>query len=641
MIITKKQLKRFEGLFSSFIIYANNRLNVTDNLIERNGDLSLQDSFDVAQVVWAEGRNNYLVGDYVRENPDRLAPGELRQIAQWEHALSGVFLIQREGRDVLFSIPGHAIAVRGLGLEIDDIPGVNLPIIGHTVLLAFNNAVIFPYGIITLEEMTHGASDAFAEYFEELATKNAITPESRIIRSARDFVDCADALQKIIILPDTYTLDGEGDGGYDDDYDDYDGDYNVLEDYEHLDPSPDTDDEVEGQHRSIFAGLRGRERLQAKQRYYEQHKRQAGQAMFDMIRADADRDTPPKTMRDLYSRASKAELITYARALNIKGNLSSMSKQRLVDLIVPRLTMRTEDVLFVLRKHGMDSFTFARELKEAGGLIELTKEDAAERGDVVRPVPPVFTYYATDTTLIAHMLPVFVSSLEGVDWEAEAEKTRRVDEARHFFETLIELRGVEVLEDALEEYEAYVGGEENMADEDSLDDLIWNDVLMTYRLDNKDLLVNYYFFDFDNEKVDNRGIREILKSQVGKPKRPVTPQMMEYELFSDWMEADIEEVQDLIAYLDEHVPDTQSDVTFGDYLADNIFTAVQLMSKPLIHSRLMEQYDFYVTQAQASHFVELADNFSNNQPHWGNRGWSPEDMFELRKAGKWTPNNRS
>jgi hypothetical protein len=164
---------------------------------------------------------------------------------------------------------------------------------------------------------------------------------------------------------------------------------------------------------------------------------------------------------------------------------------------------------------------------------------------------------------------------------------------------------------------------------------------MTYRLDNKDLLVNYYFFDFDNEKVDNRGIREILNSQVGKPKRPVTPQMMEYELFSDWMEADIEEVQDLIAYLDEHVPDTQSDVTFGDYLADNIFTAVQLMSKPLIHSRLMEQYDFYVTQAQASHFVELADNFSNNQPHWGNRGWSPEDMFELRKAGKWTPNNRS
>ena len=112
MIITPKQVVRFARLYFPFIDYANNQLQMRKNIYYRNGNPNADKAYVVARAVWADRRNSSLAGDYARDNPHGLSPTDLREIAQWEHALAGVFLVQRQDRDMLFSLPGVAIAVR-------------------------------------------------------------------------------------------------------------------------------------------------------------------------------------------------------------------------------------------------------------------------------------------------------------------------------------------------------------------------------------------------------------------------------------------------------------------------------------------------------------------------------------------------
>ena len=192
MIINEKQLKRLSKLFFLFIAYANDRLFVADDLCDRSGYPDERALYDVAKEVWSGEGHTSLVVDYVRDNPDRLSRTDLKEVAQWEHALAGVFLAQRRGNDVLFSIPDYAIAVRGIGMEVDDMVEADFPVLASTILLPFESVVTFTFLIHTLDVSTDTT-----ESLDELVARCTLTPDSRIIRSARDFVKYADALQSI------------------------------------------------------------------------------------------------------------------------------------------------------------------------------------------------------------------------------------------------------------------------------------------------------------------------------------------------------------------------------------------------------------------------------------------------------------
>lgn len=369
--------------------------------------------------------------------------------------------------------------------------------------------------------------------------------------------------------------------------------------------------------------------------------------MFDQYHSRAIREKPPKTMRELYSHLSREELLSSVRELNIEGNIGSLSKRTLLDLMVSVLTPNIERALLILRKHGLSSLMFARELQEAGGTIEFSSQDAADRGEVAPPAPPVFAYFATDTTLIGWMLSEYVSCLADVDWEAEIEEARRLDQARQFFNTVTQLRGIDVLEEVMEEYKTYVGGDQNMACEEDLDDMLTNGVFsdtanfIAYDCDGTTMLVNGMFTNPRTGRFDNRNIRAIIKAQADKPKRPITPSMVETKYFDDWLEEMTPEAQDLIAYLDEHVPDTQSDFSFADDLFDCVFIEAQLSEQRFDFTRILRDYDFYTTSAQINRFNELVDNTSDHLPRWINRGWSPKDMLDLEESGTWVPTNPS
>lgn len=614
MIINEKQLKRLSKLFFLFIAYANDRLFVTDNLCDRSGYPDEHALYDVAQEVWAGEKHTSLVADYVRDNPDRLSRTDLKEVAQWEHALAGVFLAQRRGNDVLFSIPDYAIAVRGIGIEIDDMVEADFPVLASTILLPFEGIIVFTFIMHTLDVGTDPT-----ESLNELITRCAITPDSRIIRSARDFVKYADAL--LSITPQ-HSFDE-----YDDNYDD-------------LDPDLGPDDDVQGQHHGLLAGLKGKDRLSAKERFREEHKDQAIAETFDAYLAISAKRRPPANIRELYGQLDRQSLVSFARKMGYKDRVSSLSKQRLLDLMMPDLVPTKKETLSLLQAHGLSSILWARELAEAGGLIELTEEDAIKRGELVPAITSVFGYRATNTTLLAFMLQETVECLADVDWEAEIERNHRVEKARRFLNTVVEMRGVDVLEEVNEEFLAFAEDTDLMLDEEDLKELIWDDAYVGTTgfeaciIDGIPLLVNGCLVDEETGEVDTSAVHRIIKLQVDKPKRPVTPDMLEHEYFCDWLEETVEEVQDLLAYLDEHVPDTQPDTVFADKLADCVLIEAQLPDRGPHYASTLSRFDFYTTEAQVDRFIDLTVQASNHRPLWSNRGWTVGEMRHLIDTGE-------
>ena len=150
MIINEKQLKRLSKLFFLFIAYANDRLFVADDLCDRSGYPDERALYDVAQEVWAGEGHTSLVADYVRDNPDKLSRTDLREVAQWENALAGIFTILSDGRDTLFNIPRYTLVVRGITEEIDTIIDEELPVLASTILLPFENVIIYACAIDTV-----------------------------------------------------------------------------------------------------------------------------------------------------------------------------------------------------------------------------------------------------------------------------------------------------------------------------------------------------------------------------------------------------------------------------------------------------------------------------------------------------------
>ncbi len=623
MILSRKSSNRFAKLYLSFIRYADERLGASDGLLDRYSEPHDDEVVAVARAVWHHGTNTSLIADYVRENPDGLSRADLKEIEQWECGLSGIFTILIDGRDTLFNIPGYSIAVRGLGQEIGHMLAEEPPVFVTTVLLPFENTITYAFTMDTVPMDERDAQDI--EPVADLATVKAT---SRMIRSARDLAKYIDELRANIPAGDDEAA-------------------SKALDYDDLDSEHGPDDEIEGQHRGTLAGLSSKERLEAHHRAGNQNIDEHLEFVYGMYCHIAPKYTPAKSFREIYARQTKRELEGIARMRGIEGNLSSMSKDELLELVWADSLPSAKDALIYLHPRGIRSLAFARELQEAGGHIELTLQDVIERGDIAPEVSPVFRYYMIDGTLVAHMMEEYVTCLADLNWDEEVEITKRYQELRRYFETMTELRGVEALDEAIDEYLAYTAGEGDVPTKDELTEMAWNIGLdesagfAAMKIDSETMLVDVGYEDSESGYIDREGIRDLMALQADKPKRPIAADMLKYNNYYDWV-AQIAEVHKLIGYLDEHVPDTKSDLSFADDLMLQLLIDAPKPDFTPHFEAYLKNHDFFATQAQVDRFEELATSAIDNIPHWEHRGWSPNEMQQMIEKGTWAePSERT
>lgn len=618
MILDNKSTRRFEKLYTSFITYANDRLDLIDDVLDDYGRLDFDESYTVAMEAFDTNKDQGLVADYIRDNPDNLSRTDLREISQFEHAIAGTFFVMREGRDVVFYIPGFKIAVRGFTSEIDTMLEDGVPALVETILLPFESTIVFA---LVIESM-------YTKLLEQMDPEvlEALKVGTRTIRSARDFIRYESAIEKSIAVADGLIFD---------DKDDYELDEDHL-----------ADDELEGQHRGPLAGLRGKERIQAKERMEEESNHLMNTTAFDFSLRLSSPEMPPTTLRELYLAADISTLERLAETKGIVSDATSMDKEELVDALLPHYTPTAERLLSILRVKGPHQLALAREVFEAGGQLEITRQNASEHARLTPEVSPIFFRRATDDSIVVTMMDEVTAILAGTDWDAEAEAAERLDTAKRYFEALVELRGVDVFDEALEEYRAYVGDPDKMADEDDLITMLYfngyegSTDFFAIDIDDTTMLVDTYLLNVVDGTVDEESIRRIIQLQADKPKRPLTPDMLECDRLSTWKEQEITEVQDLLGYLDEHVPDGKNDLDFADELCDMILIEAQMPTKTHDYTFCMRQCDFYVSRAQVEHLEDLIIEAVNHQPCWINRGWSPTEMKGMMDRGEWTPQGK-
>ena len=186
VILNNKSVKRFDKLFTSFIAYANDWLQLGDNLCDRSGRTNYGELFNVTMEAFYDEELPSVVSDYVRDNPDRLSRTDLREISQWEHGVAGSFFVTRDGRDTVFVVPGFAIAVRGFMKEIDTLFQYGTLALCETVLLPFENVVVYAHVI------NETSTDVLRDIGIDL---DSFKTHGRTVRSARDLMRYADDIR--------------------------------------------------------------------------------------------------------------------------------------------------------------------------------------------------------------------------------------------------------------------------------------------------------------------------------------------------------------------------------------------------------------------------------------------------------------
>ena len=618
VILQNKSAKRFQKLYASFIAYANARLGLYEKAFDRFEIEADEKAYDVARAVWEKGQNTHLVADYVRDNPDKLSRTDLREVAQWENALAGIFTILSDGRDTLFNIPRYTLVVRGITEEIDTIIDEELPVLASTILLPFENVIIYACAIDTVP-IERNEMDRLGS----LTGLDVVKDANRTIRSTRDFLKYRDDLLATLPTVPVENADDESQQQSD----------------SGLDTELGPDDEVKGQHRGTLAGLRGQERQEAEEKAREQNKDKTIATLFEGYNKFAHKRLPQKSIKATYTRSTKRELTALAKGKGVEGDIDAMSMQELLNLLLPLLSPTTEQTLATLRSRGTRTIEFAREIQEAGGRIELTKRDAIARGDLAPAAPPVFAYYAKGTKLVACMMDDYVRCLADVDWDEELEAAKRLEDAHHFFDTVAELRGVDVADEVVEEYLTYVGGAEHACRLDDLHDMVTREGFegtagfVALPIDGVRRLVSVAFIDVFSGDVEEENIRTLIERQADKPKRPVTEDMLRHTFFSEWV-AEIDAVQDLIAYLDEHVPDSQNDLRFADELVESVLADAQKPDFSPEFAPYLKEYDFYATKAQVERFENLVAKALGVIPHWADRGWALNEAHDISGEGQ-------
>lgn len=145
--LTPQQAERFYFLWRRLLRYVNQRRQVANGFLIGDVDrdsMSAEQAMEIRKVLWAD---DALLDDYMRENPDILAPADLDTLESWKRRVQGIFVLLRvtkehalylhseEGEDVVYG-------VKGLQSPIDEVCPL-IPCYVEAVLLPFEDYIIY------------------------------------------------------------------------------------------------------------------------------------------------------------------------------------------------------------------------------------------------------------------------------------------------------------------------------------------------------------------------------------------------------------------------------------------------------------------------------------------------------------------
>ncbi len=607
MILLPKQAKRFYKLFDAVIIFANERLGVSKRLITPFGEIDDGEVAKVCDALWSGTANRPVIGELIDENPYGFSRTDLREIAQWEHAINGDFFIMRRGEDMFFLYEGHAVAVRGITREIDTML-TYVPTVARTTLLPFDGLIVYA---MSLSEHPLDFGDALRGTLD--AELEKMISNRKVIQSAKQLVDRAPQLEeeRISRAAAEFVRDAE------------------------LDMN--ADEQAEWQHRGALAGLTGRKRDEAIIRYVDEKGAGSGIDAKEQVRRFSKscmRGKPVSTLDEAYGKLNNHELRQLASAMGAQGAVSSWNKEKLLDYVVSRFPRDPDSLASRARTAGSSAMEDAWYLYEAGGRIEVADEDSLDEGALIAPLFPIILSFHQDGKFIFIMPDEVREAFSCLDWDAELARAREVDGIIHFFDLALDLRGVAYLSELMHEYVERYGESESVDIEELGYSLLASGIGELIILDDEPVLVGMRVISalghFPREEQVEDEARYYLVEQGKKPIRPVPDELEDAGEVVEWM-IDSPEAQALIAYLDEHVPEEEDEYFWAEDTVCMLIDGFRAFVNPTeaLKDAFGEEMPF--TEAQLKRVLDLSMALANAVPRWENNGWSPNELFSAMK----------
>ena len=208
MKLSSQDADLFFKLMWAAQFYVNRRLALFPEAqsVEAHRKLPHEDKHKVRNALW---EHIALLDDFVKENPDRLSPEELRIVQGWKKFISGNFYIFRYLKRYTIFIAAQSpavYAVLGLYDSLRDVlPGRPLPVYTQAVLLPFKGTIVYdglllPYSIFfgpgirgDLNETYQRAKqqDLIIETLEEVA---AAAKTTQVVKAERDWGPVVDQI---------------------------------------------------------------------------------------------------------------------------------------------------------------------------------------------------------------------------------------------------------------------------------------------------------------------------------------------------------------------------------------------------------------------------------------------------------------
>ncbi len=155
MKLSKEEVELFYKLYHSLLAYVNRKLDIIKSINSPRDFKScpIEETNKVRNELY---KHPELINSFVEENPLNFSPDELKIIGSWKNFVRGEFLIFRYLKNYTIFLdpdePPKAYGVLALSSTFEEMIGSYLPIMIETVLLPFNDKIIYdsifiPYNI--------------------------------------------------------------------------------------------------------------------------------------------------------------------------------------------------------------------------------------------------------------------------------------------------------------------------------------------------------------------------------------------------------------------------------------------------------------------------------------------------------------
>ena len=613
------QSERFARLFDGLIDYVHGHLREEGAL-----GTGAQDNRDELmrtchEAIWGREGDLSLIDRFVEDDPVGLTDADRAEVLAWKEGIYYFFPVLCQNDAMLFVYGNRALVVRGSVEDIFDfmetVPGTV-----RCVILPFDGRVTVG---TWMQEIGCGLPHHIESSCQDTIDYN--NRQNLIIDTAEQFMAAAPDLRALMRHAE-----------------------------DELAASKREEVPSATEHRGALAGLAWDERDAALRRRQSQT---ADADALAAVEASCVRSVP-RTVDTAVRRLKRDVLDEFSRTQRLYQSIQFMNKKEAADYVVAMLSVGTTLVVQdVMRRGGTRLLEQFRDVTLAGGRLSVADTDL----DAVRRLPATFEPYLyvthKDGCYQASLIREVYEVLEVIDWWDEAlEQARRVDEAVHVVESLASFRGIITYGELENTILKYVEDEEVDEDEydyiPGVDDRDWSEldlVLGALRFRGWHDMISCRLVEdlFDGTilvaDVDAGGpieayftalfidpwVRDMLAYRKEIPPRDMADVHPGEGVF-DWMRNKAS-YQNLVAFLDEHVPNGEDDYAFADevatHLVGEVRRAIYFADMRMFCDMVLK--DASITdEAQAERLRTLVSEVVYDVPRWLQNGWS---AWERRK----------